>query len=294
VIAAPPRTAVWAGLDHLAIEDALSFIRRVEALGYEAFWTREGFGREPFPLLAAAARETSRIILGTGIANVYARDPITMRAAAATLAELAPDRFILGLGVSHAPWVEGIRGHQYGPPRQALSRYLDRLDADYRAPEPFGRPPIVLAALRRGMLELARDRTQGAFPYLTSVEGVTRARSILDATGSKPWLIVSLAVLPDVGPSEFHEAATAYVANYLRLPAYVAALRELGYGDEDLGQPPSSRLVEAVVVGGARAQIVGRIRAMLDAGADEVAIVPLAPDGSVGSLAAVEALAPPW
>lgn len=290
-----PRTAVWAGLDHLPMDAALEFVRRVETLGYGAFWTREGFGREPFPLLAAAARETERLVLGTGIANVYARDPMAARAAAATLEELAPDRFILGLGVSHAPWVEGVRGHEYRRPRAALAGYLDALEAsEYRGPEPHGRPPVVLAALRRGLLELARDRTQGAFPYLTPVEGVRVAREILDAAGGRPWLIVSLAVLPDAEAAAGREAARAYVANYLRLPAYVAALRDHGFGDDDLGSPASDRLVDALVARGSRRDVLARAAEMADAGADQVALVPLAPDGSVGSLAAVEALAPPW
>ncbi|HEY3522728.1 MAG TPA: LLM class flavin-dependent oxidoreductase [Candidatus Limnocylindrales bacterium] len=298
-----PRTAVWSGLDHLPIDDAVAFVRRVEDLGFGAFWTREGFGRDPFVLLAAAARATNTIVLATGIANVYARDPIAARAAATTVDELAGGRFILGLGVSHVAWVEGTRHHTYGPPRQVLATYLNALEsAEYRAPEPHGRPPIVLAALRPGLFSLARDRTRGAFPYLTPVEGVSRARAILDggaaepaaAGRSRPWLVVSLAARIDADGDAAQAAARAYVANYVRLPAYVAALREYGFGDEDLGPTPSDRLVNALVATGDRAVAISRIRAFFEAGADQVAIVPLRADGTPGSLDAVEALAPPW
>jgi probable F420-dependent oxidoreductase len=287
--------AVWSGLDHLSIDDAIRFMRRVEAAGFGGFWTREGFGREPFSLLAAAARETETLVLGTGIANIYARDPVAMRAAASTLAELAPDRFVLGLGVSHPAWVEGFRHHVYGSPRRVLGEYLDALDgAEYRMPEPIANPPVVLAALRGGLLELARDRARGAFPYLTPVSGIARARKILDSTGSNPWLIASLAVLPGLNLPAARVAGRAYVGNYLRLPAYVAALRDNGFAEAEMGPQPSDRLVDALVASGDRSSIVSRIHDFLDAGADQVAIVPLAPDGSVGSIAAVETLAPPW
>jgi len=258
---------------------------------------------------AAVLRDCGRVLdlLGPGelfgYAAMLAELPtgFAARAAAATVSELAAGRFILGLGVSHAVWVEGQRHHEYGRPRAVLDAYLSGLEeCEYRAPEPSGRPPVVLAALRRGLLELARDRTQGAFPYLTPLEGVVRARQILDGgpepvdRGVRPWLIASLAV--SIGPDDAaaRDAARAYVANYCRLPAYVAALREHGFGDEDLSATPSERLVDALVATGDRDAVVDRIRAFLDAGADQVAIVPLRPDGTPGSLDTVETLAPPW
>lgn len=290
-----PRTAVWSGLDHLAFDDALRFVQRVEAAGFGAFWTREGFGRDPFVVLAAAARQTTTLVLGTGIANVYARDAVATRAGASTVQEAAGGRFILGLGVSHRPWVEGLRHHGYGPAKVVLAEYLDALEvADYRVAEPFERPPVVLAALRPKLIELARDRTVGAFPYLTPVEGVAKARAILDAGGTRPWLIAALPMLPIADAARAREAARRYVSGYLGLENYVAALREHGFGDDDLGSPPSDRLVDALVAWGTHDAIAARARAVFDAGADQVAMVPLAADGTVGSIDTVEALAPPW
>src|SRR5689334_22948342 len=134
-VAAAP--AVWAGLDHLGPDAALDFVGEVESLGFAGYWTREGFGREPFPLLAAAAMATSTLRLGTAIANVYARDPMTARAAGSTVQELSGGRFSLGLGVSHPGWVQGVRGHDYAPPAHAMATYLDALaGADYKGPAP--------------------------------------------------------------------------------------------------------------------------------------------------------------
>jgi alkanesulfonate monooxygenase SsuD/methylene tetrahydromethanopterin reductase-like flavin-dependent oxidoreductase (luciferase family) len=103
---------------------------------------------------------TNRMVIATGIANIWARDPLAMTAAQLTLTEAYPERFLLGLGVSHARLVEGIRGHQYQQPFTAMRRYLDGMDAAaraYRAPKPAAPPPRVLAALGPRMLALAAE-----------------------------------------------------------------------------------------------------------------------------------------
>ena len=290
--------AVWAGLDHLGIDDAVDFVRRVEAAGYGAFWTREGFGRDPFSLLARAAVATTTLTLGTSIANVHARDAAAMRSAAGTLHEIAGGRFILGLGVSHAPWVEGIRGHDYGSPVDVMAAFLAAYaQAPYRVGTPVGEPRIVLAALRRRMLDLAGRQTDGAFPYLVPASAVRGIRSTLDASASAagrptPLLIVAQVVLPQQDRDQARRIATTYLRNYLALPAYIASLRSIGYADDDLAPDPSPRLIDELVLWGEAASIRDRLRQALDDGADQVAVVPLNPDGTVGSAAAFEAVAP--
>jgi probable F420-dependent oxidoreductase len=292
--------AVWSGLDHLEIDEAVDYVRRVEAAGYDAFWTREGFGREPFALLARVAPSTSRLALGTSIANVHARDAAAMRAAAHTLHEIAGGRFVLGLGVSHRPWVEDVRGHEYGSPVAVMTRFLDGYDqAPYRAPMPHGSPPVVLAALRHRMLALAGARTDGAFPFLVPAAAVPTMRRQLDRAAADagrpdPRLIVAQGVVVETDPETARGIARTWIKVYLGLPAYVASLRELGYDDSDLGDIPSDRLVDALAAWGDAATVRGRLRALLEAGADQVAVVPLRRDGTVGDPAGFEAVAPPW
>jgi probable F420-dependent oxidoreductase len=292
--------AVWSGLDHLPLDDAVEYVRRVEAAGYDAFWTREGFGRDPFALLARVAPATSRLALGTSIANVHARDAAAMRAAAHTLQEIAMGRFVLGLGVSHVPWVEGIRGHAYGSPVAVMEQFLDAYEqAPYRAPAPFPSPPVLLAALRVRMLALAGARTDGAFPYLVPVAAVPAMREQLDraaadAGRSDARLIVAQGILIETDPNLARRTARTWIKVYLGLPAYVANLRRLGFDDTDLGETPSDRLVDALVAWGDAAVVRERLRAVARAGADQVAVVPLRPDGTVGNAAAFEAVAPPW
>src|SRR6516162_2511770 len=140
-------------------------VRELEELGYGAIWFGEAVGREALThagLLLAASR---RIAIATGIANIYARDPLAMSCGQKTLAEAYSDRFVLGLGVSHAHLVEGIRGHKYEKPVARMRAYLEGMDqAPYRSVPPPSKSIRVLAALRPRMLELAATRADGAHP----------------------------------------------------------------------------------------------------------------------------------
>src|ERR1051325_5158755 len=107
------KIGIWLNHNPLPIKDSVAFAQKVEACGYGALWINEAIGRDPFSHLGYLAGQTSKIVLATGIANIWARDAVTMSAAQKTLAELSGNRFLLGLGVSHAPLVEGVRGHQY-------------------------------------------------------------------------------------------------------------------------------------------------------------------------------------
>ena len=106
----------------------------LDDLGYGAVWFPESRGREAFAQSALLLAATRRIVVATGIANIYARDALTMANGQRALAEAYPGRFLLGLGVSHRPMVEGIRGHTYGPPLATMRAYLDAMDAAPYAP----------------------------------------------------------------------------------------------------------------------------------------------------------------
>jgi probable F420-dependent oxidoreductase len=285
------RLGVWTWLDALSAEESAAFAKRIEAWGYPTLWIPEAIGREPFALLGFLATCTSRLVLATGIANIYARDALAMRAAQLTLAELAKGRFLLGLGVSHAPMVHGLRGHSYGKPVTTMRDYLDAMErAPYVGPQPPEAPPLVLAALRRRMLELSAERAQGAHPYLVPPEHTARAREIL---GKQAWLCPEQMVLLETDASKARGIARQNLRIYLGLPNYQANLRWLGYSDADFQDGGSDRLVDAIVAWGDEKAIAARIRAHHDAGANHVCIQPFRPDGKPGpDLRILEALAP--
>lgn len=285
------RIGVWTFLDAMSAEEAARFARDIDALGYGALWVPEAVGRDPFALLGYLAARTERIVLATGIANIYARDPMAMRAAQQTLAELSGGRFVLGLGVSHEHLVTGLRQHAYQPPVQAMTAYLDALQAAfYRGPTAAAEAPIVLAALRPAMLRVARDRARGAHPYFTTPEHTAKARAIL---GPTVWLAPEQMVLLETDPRRAREVARAAMQIYLGLPNYRRNLHWLGFPEADLADGGTDRLVDAIVAWGDEAALAARIRAHQDAGADHVCIQPLRPDGQPGpDLRALEALAP--
>ena len=291
---------VWSNFDRLPGDEVVAFARSAEAAGYDTFWTQETAGRDPFSLLGHLAGQTERIGLAVGIAVIYGRDAVAMRAGAGTVHELSAGRMLLGLGASHRDTVSEVRGHDYRGPLSAMRRYLAAYEAaPFRGPQPHGRPPVVLAALRPRMLELAGSAADGAFPYLVPESYVAGARVRLDRAASeanrpRPLLVVSLACLRETDPATARAAARAYLDRYLGLPNYLNNLREAGFSDEDLGKPGSDRLVDSLVAWGDDATLRARLRAMLAAGADQVGLIPLTQEGLHADRATMEALAPPW
>lgn len=227
-------------------------------------------------------------MVATGIANIWARDAAAAINGANTLNEAFAERFLLGLGVSHAPIVNS-RGHDYSRPLTAMRTYLDAIDRQtYGAPAPAHPSPVILAALRPRMLELARDHAAGAHPYFVPPEHTARARETL---GAVPLLTPEQVVVLETDPSLARALGRHHMAIYLRLPNYVNNLRELGFTDEDLEAGGSDRLVDAIVAWGDEDAIAGRVRDHLDAGADHVAVQPYAESAS-GALECLERLAP--
>jgi probable F420-dependent oxidoreductase len=244
----------------------------LEELGYGALWVGEAVYREPLTSAGFLLAATNRMVIATGIANIWARDSFTMTAAQLTLSEAYPERFLLGLGVSHARLVEGIRGHQYQQPFTAMRRYLDGMDEaarHYRATQPAAPPPRVLAALGPRMLALAAERAQGAHPYLVTPEHTATARSAL---GPDRWLLPEQAVVLETNPDQARTIARRHVSRYLDLPNYTNNWRRLGFTDDDLMGQGSNRLVDALVAWGDVEAISKRLKDHLDAGADHVCV----------------------
>ena len=241
----------------------------LDELGYGALWVPESRGREAFAQSALLLGATRRIAVAPGIANIYARDAVTMANGQRALAEAYPGRFLLGLGVSHRPNVETIRGHAYGPPLATMRAYLDAMDAAPYLPPRAADEPRVLAALGPKMLALAAARANGAHPYFVPVAHTEQARAIL---GAGPLLAPEQAVVLERDPDTARRVARRHVEAYLRLENYTNTLRRLGYGVNDLAHGGSDRLVDAIVAWGSLDDVVGRVRAHLDAGADHVCL----------------------
>jgi len=285
------KLGIWFSHNPMSIAESVAFTQQVEACGYGALWIPEAIGREPLVHLAYLASKTSSLVLATGIANIWARDAVTMAAAQKTLVELSENRFLLGLGVSHAPLVEGVRGHRYHRPLSYMQDYLDKMAAAiYDSPAPAEKPPAVLAALRQKMLTLARDKADGAHPYFVPPAHTRRAREIL---GPGKLLAPAQAVILEADPAKARVAAREYMKTYVpRLPNYRNNLLELGYTEADFTNGCSDRLVDDIVAWGDVATIKARIQAHYDAGADHVCILPLAATGRLPNMTTVEALAP--
>ena len=268
---------IWtAQLDYQPIAKAKEAAAELEQLGFGAIWFPESVGREALTHAALLLGATRRIVIATGIANIYARDPVTMAAAQKTLTETYPQRFVLGLGVSHIPLVEQIRGHRYGKPVASMRAYLDGMDrAPYRAVPPPVRPIRVLAALGPQMLRLAAERADGAHPYFVPPEHTRRAREIL---GNDRLLAVEQAIVLETNSVKARETARRHTSTYLKLPNYVNNLRRLGFKDEDLVDGGSDRLVDAIVAWGDMTAVIDRVRAHQSAGADHVCIQALPSD----------------
>jgi len=296
---------VWGHLDSLPSTALRPYVSRAASLGYGALWVPETVGREPFALLGALAEAASTMWLGTAIVSIWGHDPMSTRMAAMTLHELTQGRFMLGLGVSHAHLAQKLRGHVYENPLASTRAFLEAYRRlPYKGPllpvteGTPAEPPVLIAALREGMLRLAATAADGAFPYLVGAARTAWIRGVLDAAGaaipdrSRPLLAVSLPVMVEPDPALARAAARVYLAPYLRTPNYQASWELQGLSAADWAQPGSDRLVDAMVAWGTLETVRQRIAEMLASGADHVALIPLAPDGLTEHLPTIEALAP--
>lgn len=269
---------IWTGqLDYQPADEVRAAVRELDELGYAALWTGEAVGREVLTVAGLLLAASPRITVATGIAQVHGRNALTATAGQYALAEAYPGRFILGLGISHAPLVE-IRGLRYGKPLGLMRAYLDEMDRAaevYRAVKPAATPPRVLAALGPKMIALARERADGAHTYFVPPEHTASARAGL---GPGRLLAPEQAFVLERDPSTAREIARRHTGSYLRLPSYTSNLRRYGFGDDDVAGGGSDRLVDAIVVWGDVDALVKRVAEHRDAGADHVCVQVLDPD----------------
>jgi probable F420-dependent oxidoreductase len=241
----------------------------LESLGYAAMWLPEAWGREAFTNAGLMLRATSSMIVATGIANIWARDAVAAGNAAKTLNAAYDDRFVLGLGVSHRPLVERLRGHSYATPVAAMREYLSAMDAaPMMAPEGTARYARVIAALGPKMLAVGATLADGVHPYLVTPEHTAEARA---AVGDK-FIGVEQAVVLGQDRAEFLVRAHRHLEVYTGLENYTNSWRRLGFSDEDFVRGGSERLCDTLVVHGDEDAVLARVNEHRDAGADHVCL----------------------
>jgi len=278
-------------LDGLSAGESAEFCRRLERMHYKVLWTPEAWGREPFAHGGYLLAKTDRLIYATGIANIWARDPMTMATAAKTLAEAAEGRFILGIGVSHRSIVADLRGHAFTKPYTFMKEYLPRMKAAlYKAVPPKAEPPLVIAALHPKMLALTAQEAQGTHTYLCLPEHTKRAREIM---GPNAWVCPSVIAILERDGSKARARARQHLSFYAYQENYQRILMAQGFTRADFDNGCSDRLVDTMVAWGSEEQIWARINAHLAAGANHVCLMPLRCDESnLPDERALEAFAP--
>jgi probable F420-dependent oxidoreductase len=265
------KLGVWVSMDSMTAA-AAAFARRVEEWGYAALWIPESRGRNALAHSSWLLANTQRLIVATGIANIYARDPMAMANGQRGLNEQSDGRFLLGVGVSHRPMVQGPRGHTYGKPVATMRAYLEGMrNAPYQAPMPSEQPLTIVAALGPRMMALSSELADGAHPYNTTPQHTAQARSILGP---------GKLLCPEADPAAARCAAREALSRYLQLENYVNSWRREGFGDDDLAGGGSERFLDAMVAWGDERAIRARIQEHWDAGADHVCIQPISLEGS--------------
>lgn len=279
----------WVGrIRQLGAQEAAHVARELEALGYSTLWISEGMGKEVLSHATLLLAATDRIAVATGVANIWARDAISMRNGLRTIEEAFPNRLVAGLGVGHASMVE-VRGQHYSRPLHRMRAYLDAMRrAPYDGPEPEMDPPILLGALGPGMLALARDECDGAHPYATTPLHTRQARVLL---GSRPLLAPEVGAVLGRDPDAARASARRHLRLHLSLPNYQNNLLRLGWTASDLANGGSDDLVDALVACGGPERVAEAVQDHLAAGADHVAIQMFGDNDQPVPVAAYRAIA---
>ncbi|HSL73273.1 MAG TPA: TIGR03620 family F420-dependent LLM class oxidoreductase [Ilumatobacteraceae bacterium] len=274
----PSNTGVWYFTDAMSAGQAAETAGRIESLGYSTLWVPETLGRDPFAHLAWLGSQTTTLQLATGIAGIFNRQPGSMVQAANTVNEQTGGRLVLGLGVSHSPMVEGVRGLDYSKPLTKMREYLAAMDAAagmYMSFPPAEPTPRLLAALGPKMLELSAAAADGAHPYFTTPEHTAEARAAL---GPDKLLCVEQKVVLSTDPEAARSAAIAQIGIYANLPNYRNNWKRLGFTEDEI-EHRANRFVDHVIVWGDEDRIRAGIQAHFDAGADHVCIQPVSTEG---------------
>ena len=272
------RLGAWYSTDkHADPKSMAAFVKHVEALGYDTLWYPESRGYESFSVGGFMLSQTSTLKIGSSIASIYARDAFTSRRGMISLNQLYGDRFILGLGVSHMPMVEGLRGHVYEKPIPTMRAYVNGIAKD----EPdAGNFPICLAALGPLMLKLSGQITRGAIPYNTTPKHTAEAKKIL---GPDKWLAIEQKVTIETDPAKARALGREELSRYMPMTNYRNAWFGMGFTEADLENGGSDSFIDQMVLWGDVDTVRAGLRAHFTAGATHVAIQPVHAPGDTAS-----------
>jgi probable F420-dependent oxidoreductase len=256
---------VWSGVFRQDKPEVLKAAAEIEELGYGAIWMPGGQYAGLSDHLQNLLKATRRAVIATGIVSIWTHPPAATAAMHAALEGAFPDRFLLGIGISHQRVVEGA-GLTYQKPLHKLRAYLDELDA---APKPVPVDERILASLGPVSLKLSRDRSLGTHPYFMPVEHTRISR---EAVGPGKIVAPEQMVVLETNAERARAIARAAADRYLHAPNYVNNLLRLGYSDADVGNGGSERLIDDLIAWGEPASIAQRIAEHHAAGADHVCI----------------------
>ena len=267
------RLGVWYPTDRLDGPQLAALMARIEAQGYSAFWYPDSRGYESLSLAGFLLGASKRLVIGSSIANIYARDALASRRGMMTLNSLYGDRFILGLGVSHQPSVEGLRGHRYEKPLPAMRAYLDALQGQEPGATDW---PVMIAALGPLMLKLTAARTKGALPYNVTPEHTAQAAA-LRKPGQSLAVEQKICIEPD--RTRARVLGRAELSRYMTLPNYRNNWLRLGFTEAELENGGNDRFIDAMVISGTADQVRAGLRAHFTAGATHVCLQPVHAEG---------------
>ena len=287
----PSGLGVWARTNVLDRDQLAELAETVEHFGYQTLWYPESLSYEALVVAGYLLSNTQDLIVASGIANIYARDAVTAAQGYDSLNRLYGGRFVLGLGVSHIPLVEGARGHSYGKPVTTMRQYLrDMVSAQIDPTIKFDDRAIVLAALGPKMLELASVSAKGALPYCVTPDHTAEARKVM---GPEAWLCVEQKICLTEDEGAARAVQREQMAPYMTMNNYRNNWFRLGFTEEEVTGKASTRFLDAMVVWGNEEVIQDCIDAHFKAGADQVVIQAFRPDGGLGpDLTALKAFSP--
>jgi probable F420-dependent oxidoreductase len=267
-------TGIWnIGLRYGDPVEATNAVAELEQLGYSAVWIPDA-GGDVFGAVDRLLSATEKITVATGVLNLWMHTAEETAAAHAQLRDHHGDRFLVGVGCSHAPTVNSQLGEgQYGQPLRAMASFLDGLD---EAETPLSPDDRVLAALGPRMLDIAGRRSAGTHPYNVTPEHTALARQML---GASKLVLPEQAVVHSRDPAVARRLGRQHLTHYLQLPNYTNNLLRLGFTEADFAEGGSDRLVDALVAWGDDQVIAARIRDHRDAGADHVCVQVLSDEG---------------
>ena len=273
----PSGLGIWSRTNVMDKQELADLAKNVERLGYQTLWYPESLSYEALSVAGYLLSHTEKLIVASGIANIYARDAVTAAQGHDSLNRLYDNRFLMGLGVSHVPLVEGARGHSYGKPVATMRKYLgDIISAKIDPTIKIDDRALVLAALGPKMLELASASTKGALPYCVTPDHTIEQKICLTNEEGTARTIAQEQMAP-------YMAMTNYRNNWFRL----------GFTEEEVTGKAAHRFLDAMVVWGKEQVINDCIDAHFKAGADQVVLQAFRPDGKSGSdPKALEAFAP--